>query len=91
MLNTPELALSDYLQAVKLVIDDIFDHEVWVRAEVRSVNSRGGHYYFELAQKDDAGQIVASCRATLWKFKAQTVINQFVKQTGRQLESGIGI
>lgn len=91
MLNTPELALSDYLQAVKLVIDDIFDHEVWVRAEVRSVNSKGGHYYFELAQKDDAGQIVASCRATLWKFKAQAVINQFVKQTGRQLESGIGI
>ncbi len=91
MLNTPELALSDYLQAVELVIDDIFDHEVWVRAEVRAVNHKSGHYYFELAQKDDAGKIVASCRATLWKYKAQSVLKKFTQKTGQEITGGIGI
>ena len=34
------LSLSDYLTAVKMVIDDSFDHEVWVRAEIRAMNTK---------------------------------------------------
>ncbi len=86
-----QLSLSDYLAAVKLVIDDSFDHEVWVRAEIRAINSKGGHYYLELAEKDDAGSITASCRATLWRFKAGTVLTKFTAKTGQQLSAGTSV
>lgn len=91
MLSNAQLSLHDYLTAVKMVIDDTFDHEVWVRAEIRAMNSKGGHYYFELADKDDAGQIIASCRATLWRYKANALLTKFAVTTGQNLQAGINV
>ncbi|WFF39495.1 exodeoxyribonuclease VII large subunit [Moraxella nasibovis] len=90
-LQGAELSLSDYLTAVKMVISDTFDHEVWVRAEVRALSSKGGHYYFELAEKDDNDQIVASCRGTLWRYKAPSILAKFHTATGRELQAGTSI
>ncbi|MDO4441857.1 MAG: exodeoxyribonuclease VII large subunit [Moraxella sp.] len=90
-LDGTQLSLSDYLTAVKMVISDTFDHEVWVRAEVRALSSKGGHYYFELAEKDDGDQIVASCRGTLWRYRAQPVLAKFHAATGRALEAGTSV
>lgn len=90
-LQDTHLALSDYLEAVKMVISDTFDHEVWIRTEVRAISSKGGHYYFELAEKDDNDQIIASCRATLWRYRASGVLAKFHATTGRILEAGTSI
>lgn len=56
--NSPEnsledtvLRLSDYLSAVEMVIKQTFNHRVWVKAEIRNLSSKGGHYYFELQKK----------------------------------------
>lgn len=86
-----QLSLSDYLTAVKMVMDDRFDHEVWVQAEIQAINSKGGHYYLELAEKDDDGGIVASCRATLWRYKAQTVLQNFSRTSGQTLAPGMSV
>ena len=82
--NSPEnsledtvLRLSDYLSAVEMVIKQTFNHRVWVKAEVRNLSSKGGHYYFELAEKDDDGKVIASCRGNLWRFKAARVLAKF--------------
>lgn len=89
--DAPTLSLFDYLAAVRLTIDEMFGtHSVWVRCEIRNVSSKGGHYYFELAQKDDDGKIVASCRANLWRSK-ERVIRQFEQITGRRLEAGLSV
>lgn len=85
------LSLSDYLSAVKLVIDDSFDHEVWVRAEIRAMNSKGGHYYFELAEMDEDENVTASCRATLWRFRAKSVLAKFTAATGQVLSAGASV
>ena len=85
------LSLSDYLAAVKLVIDETFDHEVWVRAEIRAMNTKSGHYYFELAEMDDEEQISASCRATLWRFRAKSVLTKFTATTGQSLSAGASV
>lgn len=42
------LSLSDYLSAVQLVISETFAHTVWVKAEIRSLSAKGGHYYSTL-------------------------------------------
>lgn len=79
------LRLSDYLAAVEMVIKQTFDHRVWVKAEIRNLSSKGGHYYFELAEKDDDGKVVASCRGNLWRFKAERVLAKFERATGMPL------
>lgn len=79
------LRLSDYLAAVEMVVKQTFEHRVWVKAEIRNLSSKGGHYYFELAEKDDDGKVIASCRGNLWRFKATRVLAKFERATGMAL------
>ncbi|TXD97702.1 exodeoxyribonuclease VII large subunit [Psychrobacter frigidicola] len=85
------LRLSDYLAAVDMVIKQTFDHRVWVKAEIRNLSSKGGHYYFELAEKDDDGKVVASCRGNLWRFKATRVLAKFERATGMALDRDLTV
>ncbi len=85
------LRLSDYLAAVDMVIKQTFAHHVWVKAEIRNLSSKGGHYYFELAEKDDDGKVVASCRGNLWRFKAARVLAKFERATGVALNRDLTV
>lgn len=90
-LSDTVLSLSDYLSAVQLVISETFAHTVWVKAEIRSLSAKGGHYYFELADKDMDGKVTASCRGTLWRGQAAKVLSKFEKNTGMSLERGLNV
>lgn len=90
-LENTVLRLSDYLAAVELVVKETFSHSVWVKAEIRNLSSKGGHYYFELAEKDDDGKVIASCRGNLWRFKASRVLNKFERATGMKLERDVTV
>lgn len=85
------LRLSDYLSAVDMVIKQTFNHRVWVKAEIRNLSSKGGHYYFELAEKDDEGKVIASCRGNLWRFKASRVLAKFERATGMPLDRDLTV
>ena len=85
------LRLSDYLSAVDMVIKQTFNHRVWVKAEIRNLSSKGGHYYFELAEKDDDGKVIASCRGNLWRFKATRVLDKFERATGMPLDRDLTV
>lgn len=85
------LRLSDYLSAVDMVIKQTFNHRVWVKAEIRNLTSKGGHYYFELAEKDDDGKVIASCRGNLWRFKAARVLAKFERATGMPLDRDLTV
>ncbi|WP_296245647.1 MULTISPECIES: exodeoxyribonuclease VII large subunit [unclassified Psychrobacter] len=85
------LRLSDYLSAVDMVIKQTFNHRVWVKAEIRNLSSKGGHYYFELAEKDDEGKVIASCRGNLWRFKAARVLAKFERATGMPLDRDLTV
>ena len=85
------LRLSDYLSAVDMVIKQTFNHRVWVKAEIRNLSSKGGHYYFELAEKDDEGKVIASCRGNLWRFKATRVLAKFERATGMPLDRDLTV
>lgn len=85
------LRLSDYLSAVEMVVKQTFEHRVWVKAEIRNLSSKGGHYYFELAEKDDNGKVVASCRGNLWRFKASRVLAKFERATGMALDRDLTV
>ena len=48
-----QLSLSEYLNTVQEVIRVAFDEPVWVKAEIRNLSIKGGHYYLELAEKEE--------------------------------------
>ena len=47
-----QLSLKEYLSTVQEVVKITFDTPVWVKAEIRNLNIKAGHYYLELAEKD---------------------------------------
>ena len=72
-MSEPQFSLSDYLSTVQEVIQITFNEPVWVKAEIRNLNIKGGHYYLELAEKDEnTDKVIATCKGTICKFTVQT-------------------
>lgn len=91
-MQDPQFSLKEYLSAVQEVIKLTFDTPVWVKAEIRNLNIKAGHYYLELAEKDpDNDQVIASCRATIWKFAAQKIVTPFERETGIELSRDLNV
>lgn len=49
-----QLSLSEYLETVQEIVKIAFGDPVWVKAEIRSLNTKSGHCYLELAEKKRA-------------------------------------
>lgn len=78
-----QLSLSEYLATVQEVIRITFNEPVWVKAEIRNLSIKGGHYYLELAEKDEnTDKVIASCKATIWKFSAAKMVLKFERESG---------
>ncbi|MFY2513282.1 exodeoxyribonuclease VII large subunit [Acinetobacter soli] len=86
------LSLNEYLVSVREVIQMTFDEPVWVKAEIRNLTIKGGHYYLELAEKEeDTDKIIASCKATIWKFTAAKVVLKFKRESGIELSKDLNV
>ncbi len=87
-----QFSLKEYLSTVQEVIKLTFDTPVWVKAEIRNLNIKAGHYYLELAEKDaENDQVIASCRATIWKFAAQKIVTRFERESGIEFSHDLNV
>ncbi|UUM26140.1 exodeoxyribonuclease VII large subunit [Acinetobacter colistiniresistens] len=87
-----QLSLSDYLSTIQEVIRVAFDEPVWVKAEIRNLNIKAGHYYLELAEKEqDTDKVIASCKATIWKFTAAKMVLKFERESGIELSKDLNV
>ena len=87
-----QLSLSEYLATVQEVIRITFDEPVWVKAEIRNLSIKGGHYYLELAEKDEnTDKVIASCKATIWKFSAAKMVLKFERESGIELSKDLNV
>lgn len=87
-----QLSLSEYLVTVQEVVRVTFDEPVWVKAEIRNLNIKGGHYYLELAEKEeDTDKVIASCKATIWKFSAAKMVLKFERESGIELSKDLNV
>lgn len=87
-----QLSLSEYLATVQEVIRITFDEPVWVKAEIRNLSIKGGHYYLELAEKEeDTDKVIASCKATIWKFAAAKMVLKFERESGIELSKDLNV
>ena len=91
MIDT-QLSLSQYLSTVQEVIQVAFNEPVWVKAEIRNLSIKGGHYYLELAEKDEnTDKVIASCKATIWKFSAAKMVLKFERESGIELSKDLNV
>ena len=92
MSERQQLSLSEYLATVQEVIQLTFDGAVWVKAEIRNLSIKGGHYYIELAEKDEEShKVIASCKGTIWKFTAQKIVLKFERESGIELSKDLNV
>lgn len=91
-MSEPLFSLSDYLSTVQEVIRLSFDEPVWVKAEIRNLSIKGGHYYLELAEKEeDTDKVIASCKATIWKSTALKIVLKFERESGIELSKDLNV
>lgn len=91
-MSESQLTLSEYLSTVQEVIRVAFDEPVWVKAEIRNLSIKGGHYYLELAEKEeDTDKVIASCKATIWKFSAAKMVLKFERESGIELSRDLNV
>ncbi|MDQ1207101.1 exodeoxyribonuclease VII large subunit [Acinetobacter baylyi] len=91
-MSEPQFSLSEYLSTVQEVIQVTFNESVWVKAEIRNVSIKGGHYYLELAEKDEhTDKVIASCRATIWKFSAAKIVLKFERESRVELSKDLNV
>ena len=85
-----QLSLSEYLETVQEIVKIAFGDPVWVKAEIRSLNTKSGHCYLELAEKEEgADKVIASCKGTIWKSTAAKLLYKFQNESGMELSKDL--
>lgn len=88
MAGNPEyLELSALQSLIKRRVSDI---EAWVRVEIDSHSTSGGHHYFGLLQKSPDGVELAKARGIIWRSNS-LIIQQFESATGQRLQAGLSV
>ena len=85
------LELYELQQIIREGVEDAVPEEMWVRAEIASIQQRGnGHCYMELCQSGPSGP-VAKVRAVIWRSQAPAVLGKFAAATGAPLQPGVSV
>ena len=85
------LELHELQQIIREGVEDAVPEEMWVRAEIASIQQRGnGHCYMELCQSGPSGP-VAKVRAVIWRSQAPAVLGKFAAATGAPLQPGVSV
>ncbi|MFD2999552.1 exodeoxyribonuclease VII large subunit [Pontibacter toksunensis] len=88
------LSLHELHQQIREELEIAFPESYWVVAEVAQVtpDRRKGHCYLTLVDKgDDARQMLAQARATIWSSRYQMLGRYFEEKTGQPLKAGLKI
>lgn len=64
---------------------------VWLTAELSDVAVRGGHFYTDLIQKNEAGQTIARMRANLWASQFLRLRGKYFAERQDDLRNGIKV
>ncbi|NEM98550.1 exodeoxyribonuclease VII large subunit [Pontibacter burrus] len=91
--QTP-LSLFELHQQIREELEVAFPESYWVVAEIAQItpDRRKGHCYLTLVDKgDDARNVVAQARATIWSARFAMLGRFFEDKTGQPLKAGLKI
>ncbi len=70
-------SLSSVATGIQNALRDATSKTIWVRAEIATGNTRGGSYYCDLVETDQAGTITTKIRAACWSRSLQSIRAKF--------------
>lgn len=85
------VSLRELLTQVKEVVERGMPEAVWVRAEINELRGKNGHLYPTLAERNERGDVLAQCKAAIWKSQAEIITQKFQEATGEGLKPDIKI
>lgn len=85
------LTLSELCRHVGGILQAELDNTYWVRAEIASLSTRGGHAYFDLIENGKDGILAAKMRATCWSHLYPMLSAYFQEEAGSTLQAGMQI
>ena len=85
------VSLSELCHLIGGVLYEGLPESYWVRAEIASLQVRGGHAYLELVEKSDTGILSAKARATCWSSVYSMLAAYFLEETGETLQAGMQV
>ena len=85
-------SLYELNNIVKGVIDDSFQGEYWVQAELSECYEKAGHCYLELVEKSTrSNTFIAKARAIIWADTWGLLRRPFEQTTGQRLTRGMKV
>ena len=88
------MSLFELHQQIREELEIAFPESYWVVAELSQVNvdRRKGHCYLTLVDKgDDARQLLAQAKGTIWGARYQMLSRYFEEKTGQPLRAGLKV
>ena len=87
------ITLSQLNTQIRDTIEERFDEEIWVVAEISEINTNSkGHCYVDFIERDELSKkIVARQRATIWAFQYRLISGYFETSTGQELSQGMKV
>lgn len=95
------LTLTELCNLIGEALDSSLAGSFWVKAEISSLSSKGGHLYLELVdnqttsndikQRQTTSNISAKMRATCWAGTNEMLMAYFESETGQRLQPGMAV
>lgn len=86
------LSLFELNNLVRETLENTFCEAYWVKAEISSAGTSGGHCYLELVEKEPDGyRIAAKAKATIWRSTYALLRPHFERITGQPFCTGMKI
>lgn len=86
------ISLSELTGRIQQTINQEFNSNVWVRAEISELRENGGHCYMELIEKEpDSDNIISKIRANCWSSTYRILKPYFESSTGETLRAGLNV
>lgn len=89
--------LSELCDEIGGVLHDCLAPSYWVKAEISSLSSKGGHLYLELIDNQQStihnrqSTIASKMRATCWSGTNEMLMAYFESETGQRLQAGMAV
>ncbi len=86
------ISLSELTRRIQQTINQEFNSNVWVRAEISELRENNGHCYMELIEKEaDSDNIISKIRANCWSSTYRMLKPYFESSTGETLRAGLNV
>jgi exodeoxyribonuclease VII large subunit len=76
-MSTRFFSLSEVTGRISSILQPHIGRPFWVKAEISSGRERGGSFYCDLVELDEAGKIIAKMSCTVWRRDLEAIRKKF--------------